>query len=246
MKTIFSILFLCFGCGSHNPVMVSAAEQSSSGLWSATVSWDANTERDLSGYKIYYGTSSGNYDDVLDVGNTTSFIINRLKDMRTYFFAVTAYDLSENESAFSSEVSLFLGTVGLKPFLSWRVDLGDTNIIEIDSTLTKIANLDLIMKLSHYRRTEVDSIKLHINDLASNWAIVGEVLFFNSNGRWVTSNPNVTILSGLYYAINVQAYHDGSWSDWAEPSKRFKILVIDEEDEIITETFEITAVVEIE
>ena len=69
-----------------------------------TVSWTANTESDLSGYKIYYGTSSGSYDDALDVGNKTSFSINNLVVGTTYFFAVTAYDFSGNESGFSKEV----------------------------------------------------------------------------------------------------------------------------------------------
>ncbi len=70
----------------------------------ATVSWDANSESDLSGYKIYYGTSSGSYDDALDVGNKTSFSINNLVVGTTYFFVVTAYDFSGNESGFSDQV----------------------------------------------------------------------------------------------------------------------------------------------
>ncbi len=70
-----------------------------------TVSWDQNSEEDLSGYKIYYGTSSGSYNEALDVGNKTSFIINNLVIGTTYFFAVTAYDFSGNESNFSNEVN---------------------------------------------------------------------------------------------------------------------------------------------
>jgi len=71
----------------------------------ATVSWSANTENDLSGYRIYYGTSSGIYDNVVDVSNNISHTVTNLDSNTTYYFAVTAYDLSGNESEFSEEVS---------------------------------------------------------------------------------------------------------------------------------------------
>ena len=71
-----------------------------------TVSWDANTESDLSGYKVYYGTESGAYDKVVNVGNITSQKIENLTDGQTYYFVVTAYDASGNESSFSAEVNI--------------------------------------------------------------------------------------------------------------------------------------------
>lgn len=72
---------------------------------SVTVSWDANTETDLEGYNVYYGLESKNYSDVLDVGNVNSVSLSELSADQTYFFAVTAYDLTGNESPFSDEVS---------------------------------------------------------------------------------------------------------------------------------------------
>lgn len=73
---------------------------------SVTLSWDTNNENDLSGYRVYYGAQSNhNYSDVVDVGNVVTFRISNLDAGRTYFFAVTAYDFSGNESSFSSEIS---------------------------------------------------------------------------------------------------------------------------------------------
>ena len=70
-----------------------------------TLSWDPNTEEDLAGYKIHYGTTSGVYDIDKDVGNVVSFSIDSLDVGTTYFLVVSAYDFSGNESGFSDEVS---------------------------------------------------------------------------------------------------------------------------------------------
>jgi phosphodiesterase/alkaline phosphatase D-like protein len=71
----------------------------------ASLSWDANTETDLAGYKVYYGTSSRTYGAPTDVGNQTTFTMTGLSEGQTYYFAVTAYNTSGSESAFSAEVS---------------------------------------------------------------------------------------------------------------------------------------------
>ena len=39
---------------------------------SVTLAWDANTEADLAGYIVHYGTSRGVYDRTMDVGKTTT------------------------------------------------------------------------------------------------------------------------------------------------------------------------------
>jgi hypothetical protein len=70
----------------------------------ATITWTANSEKDLAGYKLYVGTSSGIYNRTMDVGKVTSYSI-ALPKGSTYFFALTAYDSSGNESGRSAEVS---------------------------------------------------------------------------------------------------------------------------------------------
>lgn len=72
----------------------------------AILTWDANTEPYLGGYKVYYGTVSKNYASNIDVGKQTSYTVSGLQGGVTYYFAVTAYDTSYSlESGYSNEVS---------------------------------------------------------------------------------------------------------------------------------------------
>jgi fibronectin type 3 domain-containing protein len=73
------------------------------------LTWDADDNEDVIGYKIYYGSESGNYAECVDVGLTENpetpwHLFKDLDKGKTYFFAVTAYDTSNNESGFSNEV----------------------------------------------------------------------------------------------------------------------------------------------
>jgi len=88
---------------------------------SATISWNANTESDLAGYKVYYGTASRTgsdpktcglcgYSTNINVGNVRTYTISSLTNGMTYYFSVSAYDTSNNESAFSSQVSKLIST----------------------------------------------------------------------------------------------------------------------------------------
>lgn len=67
--------------------------------------WYPNLESDIGGYKIYYGTSPGGYNNIIDVGNTTSYTMRGLNN-GTYYIALTAYDEAGNESGFTSEAKV--------------------------------------------------------------------------------------------------------------------------------------------
>jgi hypothetical protein len=70
-----------------------------------TLAWDASSDPDVSGYKLYYGTQSKNYSAVIPVGTQTSCIVSGLVVGTHYYFAVTAFDVSGLESAFSNEAT---------------------------------------------------------------------------------------------------------------------------------------------
>ncbi len=107
--SIFGFFFLCF---IHLQLFLLDSDVYSG---QATLSWDPPTTNadgtpltDLAGYKIYYGTSSNNYFQNIDVGNVTTYTIDNLTDGLTYYFVATAYDTSGNESQYSNEVNKFI------------------------------------------------------------------------------------------------------------------------------------------
>jgi hypothetical protein len=86
------------------------AGQSAAGT--AELSWSAPTERvdgspvgAIAGYRILYGTASGQYDQSAEIPNpgVTTFVVDNLAPGR-WFFAVTAISADQQESAPSAEV----------------------------------------------------------------------------------------------------------------------------------------------
>ena len=69
------------------------------------LAWDPNTEPDVAGYKVYYGTASRTYGSAIDVGNVTTYTFPGLTQGVTYYIALTAYDSANHESGYSNEVS---------------------------------------------------------------------------------------------------------------------------------------------
>lgn len=57
------------------------------------------------GYRVYYGTESGAYGNVLDVGAATSAVLDSLNDCTTYYASVKAYSPQGESESFSNEVS---------------------------------------------------------------------------------------------------------------------------------------------
>lgn len=89
---------------------------SNSPCCAATValSWDANTEPTLAGYRVYYrsgssllpfdGTEASEGISPIDVRNSTTTTVSGLDPDKSYFFTVTAYDSLGVESDYSKIV----------------------------------------------------------------------------------------------------------------------------------------------
>ncbi|MBI5967810.1 MAG: fibronectin type III domain-containing protein [Deltaproteobacteria bacterium] len=112
------LIFILSGCGPE-PAPTGGTPEGTINL-----AWDSNTEPDLAGYKVHYGTALGVYEKSIDVGmatqsnGTTYYTLTGLTKGQTYYIAVTAYDTSGNESDYSNEVNGPAKSFGFPSFIS--------------------------------------------------------------------------------------------------------------------------------
>lgn len=123
---------------------VIAIQNASAG--SAVLTWDANTESDLAGYKVYYDTSSHSgtcptgYAHSVAVADdaNTGYWLDNLTPGQTYYFQVTALDTSDNESGCStnpgevSKVVTYRGDINTSGASLHKVDTNDFTVFATD------------------------------------------------------------------------------------------------------------------
>jgi hypothetical protein len=116
LKLFRQALLICFliffpffwGCGGGNG---DGGGNGGGSTGTISLAWDANSESDLAGYKLYYGTASGVYSNSVDVGmatqsgGTVTYTLTGLTSGQIYYIVATAYDTSNNESGYSNEVN---------------------------------------------------------------------------------------------------------------------------------------------
>lgn len=93
----------CPGGGDSPPSTVPTAAVTGS----VTFQWDASSDTDLAGYRVYRSMVSGAYGAPIATlsASATSYQATNLTKAATYFFVVSAYDVNGNESLFSNQVS---------------------------------------------------------------------------------------------------------------------------------------------
>ena len=72
---------------------------------SVQLAWDRNSESNIAGYELSYGTTPGNYPNQVDAGNNTTATVSNLKDGTTYYFVVVARNKAGRLSPKSAEIS---------------------------------------------------------------------------------------------------------------------------------------------
>jgi hypothetical protein len=68
-----------------------------------TLTWNANPETNIAGYRVYQGTQSGTYSTPSDVGNVTSYQPQGVDWTHRAYFAVQAYNVAQMVSPLSTE-----------------------------------------------------------------------------------------------------------------------------------------------
>jgi uncharacterized protein YqjF (DUF2071 family) len=137
------------------------------GSSSVTLAWDPNTEFNLAGYKVYYGVASGVYTNSVDVGNVTTNRVTGLAQGVTYYFAITAYNTSGQESDYSAEISYRTALANQPPFISSVIDQMTTEDVPsaavpfvVGDTETSASNLVLTTDSSNPALLPLSGIQL--------------------------------------------------------------------------------------
>jgi len=122
-----------FTTGQNRPSNPEGFTVSGTETGCAHLSWSANSETDLAGYRIYFGLESveggaaSSYDDSISVGRLTSETVCGLLS-GTYYFALRARDEANHLSGLSEEMSAVVGNSPTEaPTAPQNVQLSETD-----------------------------------------------------------------------------------------------------------------------
>ena len=87
------------------------------------LAWDPSTDPSVTGYKVYYGTASRTYTNMIAAGSATSVIVSNLVSGVTYYFAATTYTADGMESDYSAEAAYSLLPPNIPPTLDVLTNL---------------------------------------------------------------------------------------------------------------------------
>ncbi len=104
-----------------------------------TISWNKNMAYNISGYNVYYGTSSGNYTSSVSAGDVSNLDFTSLTPNQRYYFAVTALaDGNVHEGLKSAEVAGAIDTLPPTAPTNLKAEVGDRRLFLSWETATDI------------------------------------------------------------------------------------------------------------
>ncbi|MGA1824078.1 MAG: Ig-like domain-containing protein [bacterium] len=173
---------------------------------SIVLTWDANLESDLAGYKVYYDTdASGDpYSNSVDVGDVTTHTLTNLNELNIYYIAITAYDASAdgtndqfdgNESWFSHEVT---GELSAPESPVVMINNGAAYTITTSVTLSISANDNV--GVTGYYVSESDSTPAQDDE---GWTAVNPTKDYSDDVSFTLNSDDGTKTVNIWFKDNV-------------------------------------------
>lgn len=148
---------------------------------SVTLAWNPSPSGGVQGYHVYFGSISGFYTGMMDVGGATTMTIPSLAAGQVYYFAITAYDAGGLESEFSNELSYAPAEASVP--LSATLQLSQATAGGMVLTVTGPAGRTYDLLAS--------------SDLRS-WAVI-RVVSLSSGGRFDFTDPEAANYPARFY-----------------------------------------------
>jgi parallel beta-helix repeat protein len=208
------------------PVILSAKSLGKS----LKIDWAANSESDLAGYLLTYGTSSGSYSTEIDVGNVVSYTTPNIP-AATYYISLRAYDWASQRSPYADEVVVVVtgDTTAPDPIINLVASAGD-RIVDLSWNATSapdLAHYNIYVGIETYN--SVSDLTPYASANSNSYQVTG---LTNGVTYWfaVTAvddsgneNPNVTAVSATPHGqiTGAQAYwplNEGSGPTTADAS----------------------------
>lgn len=132
IRNLIAVAFICFAG-------LLPTEAADANFNSVTLSWNANTETDLAGYRLYFSKDPSAWTHVKPVELVTQVTVE-LPSPGTWFFVVTAKNTAGLESLPSNMVEYTTPTSPLRPGLFRIVSAVATQV----STITTSTNIIIV------------------------------------------------------------------------------------------------------
>ena len=178
-----------------------------------SLAWDLSAIGDLAGYKVYYDTDTTGYPytNSVDVNNATTYTLSGLTPATIYYIAITTYDIDDNESWYSDEV-----TGVTRVLQASNLDIADDE--DLNHIVTHIPAItfgyfDSMGELQTHYQAQVSS---HVDFLTADFWDSGETASADTSITYAGTE----LVDGDTYYLRIKVSAGGFWSDWTELSFR--------------------------
>jgi uncharacterized protein DUF4082/concanavalin A-like lectin/glucanase superfamily protein/Big-like domain-containing protein/fibronectin type III domain protein len=163
-----------------------------------TLAWDPNTESNLSGYTVHYGTAPGSYSTQVNTGNVPMYTITGLVAGQQYYFAVQAYALDGLRSPLSNEVSAVApGTTPDTTPPSVTQTAPAPNAADVAGGINVVVTFSEAMAPA-----SISTATIQLRDPAN--VVVPATVTYAATSRAATLDPTLPLVSGKTYTVSVK------------------------------------------